>query len=80
MVYSTGCVAEDLWRRGGWCALVGNGFTFMIQDARSHEIKIKIKIKIPDSLKRSLFMNMSKSCFLTRLTTQTAGVGLQQIP
>jgi hypothetical protein len=38
---STGCVAEDSWRRGGWCALVGNGFTtFMIQDARSHEIKI----------------------------------------
>jgi hypothetical protein len=24
-VYSTGCVAEDSWRRGGWCALVGNG-------------------------------------------------------
>jgi hypothetical protein len=26
MVYSTGCVAEDSWRRGGWCALVGKGF------------------------------------------------------
>jgi hypothetical protein len=22
-----GCVAEDSWRRSGWCALVGNGFT-----------------------------------------------------
>jgi hypothetical protein len=52
MVYSTGCVAEDSWRRGGWCALVGKIhhllhlvgylFTFMIQDARSHEIKIII--------------------------------------
>jgi hypothetical protein len=26
-MYSTGCVAEDSWRRGGWCALVGNGET-----------------------------------------------------
>jgi hypothetical protein len=29
MVYSTGCVAEDSWRRGGWCALVGIGFLIM---------------------------------------------------
>jgi hypothetical protein len=28
MVYSTDCVAEDSWRRGGWCALVGNGEPF----------------------------------------------------
>jgi hypothetical protein len=27
MVYSTGCGAEDSWRRGGLCALVGNGET-----------------------------------------------------
>jgi hypothetical protein len=26
MVYSTGCVVGDSWRRGGWCALVGIGF------------------------------------------------------
>jgi hypothetical protein len=22
-----GCAAEDSWKRGVWCALVGNGFT-----------------------------------------------------
>jgi hypothetical protein len=29
-VYSTGWVAEDSWRRGGWCALVGNGETILL--------------------------------------------------
>jgi Na+/H+ antiporter NhaA len=47
-----GRAAVDSWRRGGWCALVGIGFTtsmalwsvtFMIQDARSHEIKMSYK-------------------------------------
>jgi hypothetical protein len=27
VVYSTGCVAEDSWRRSGWCALLRNGFS-----------------------------------------------------
>jgi hypothetical protein len=33
MVYSTGCIAEDSWRRGGWCALKA-----VLQKTREEEV------------------------------------------